>query len=100
MVIFTFLQWLGPEPAGSLWNAYPLRYFSYCDDVTLTKSFLGVQWQTLVRSYPIPPGNSRSKPYPSDPGLEGAVSDELEEVDITEEVTEVMDSLRSVDDMM
>lgn len=38
--------------------------------------------------------------YPSDAGLEGAVSDELEEVEITEEVTEVTDSLRRVEDMM
>lgn len=44
--------------------------------------------------------NSGSRTDPSDPGLEGALSDELEEVEITEEATEVMDNLRSVDDMM
>lgn len=43
---------------------------------------------------------SGSSTDPSDPGLEGALSDELEEVEMTEEVTEVMDNLRSVDDMM
>lgn len=43
---------------------------------------------------------SGSRIDPSDPGLEGALSDELEEVEITEDVTEVMDNLRSVDDMM
>lgn len=37
---------------------------------------------------------------PSDPGLEGALSDEFEEVETTEDVTEVMDSLRRVEDMM
>lgn len=41
-----------------------------------------------------------SQPYPSDPGLEGALSDELEEVETTEEATEVTDSLRSVEDRM
>lgn len=43
---------------------------------------------------------SGSRTDPSDPGLEEALSDELEEVEITEDVTEVMDNLRSVDDMM
>lgn len=43
---------------------------------------------------------SGSRTDPSDPGLEGALSDEFEEVEITEEATEVMDNLRRVEDMM
>lgn len=43
---------------------------------------------------------SGSRIDPSDPGREGALSEELEEVEITEEVTEVTDSLRRVEDMM
>lgn len=43
---------------------------------------------------------SGSRIEPSDPGLEGALSDEFEEVETTEDVTEVMDSLRRVEDMM
>lgn len=65
----------------------------------MTKSHFGDQRQTLLRSYPTPHDSYRSNPYPSDPGLEGALSDELEEEEITD-VTEVMDNLRSVDDMM
>lgn len=42
---------------------------------------------------------SGSRIDPSDPGLEGALSDELEEEEITD-VMEVVDNLRSVDDMM
>lgn len=42
----------------------------------------------------------QDQPYPSDPGLEDALSEELEEVDTTEEATEVTDSLRSVEDRM
>lgn len=44
--------------------------------------------------------NSGSRMEPSDPGLEGALSEELEEVETTEEATEVADSLRSVEGRM
>lgn len=42
----------------------------------------------------------KDQPYPSDPGLEDALSEELEEVETTEEATEVTDSLRRVEDRM
>ena len=44
--------------------------------------------------------SAKEQPYPSDPGLEGALSEELEELETTEEATEVTDSLRSVEDRM
>jgi hypothetical protein len=52
-----------------------------------------------MRHYPLS-RRVKLQPYPSDPGLEGALSEEVEEVEATEDVTEVMDSLRSVEDMM
>lgn len=60
------------------------------------KSHVGAQSQCdKILSY-----HPQVQPYPSDPGLEGALSEELEEVDTTEEATEVTDSLRSVEDRM
>lgn len=53
-----------------------------------------VMWYCLT----LPTCNNQ--PYPSDPGREGALSEELEEVETTEEATEVTDSLRSVEDRM
>lgn len=54
---------------------------------------------STMRHYPLS-RRVKLQPYPSDPGLEGALSEEVEEVEATEDVTEVMDSLRSVEDMM
>lgn len=53
-----------------------------------------------VTRYRLTLPNCNNQPYPSDPGREGALSEELEEVETTEEATEVTDSLRSVEDRM
>lgn len=64
-----------------------------------TPSLTLVPKDNVTRYCPTLP-KCKNQPYPSDPGLDDALSEELEEVEITEEATEVTDSLRSVEDRM
>lgn len=67
--------------------------------IRLSLSSLGATSSTLAPDEALR-SKSGSRMDPSDPGLDGALSEELEEVETTEDATEVMDNRRSVEDMM
>lgn len=81
------------------WDLLRLQSFLLNLPIRFSLSSLSDRSSTLAPDEALR-SKSGSRIDPSDPGLEGALSEELEEVEITEEATEVMDSLRSVDDMM
>lgn len=81
------------------WDLLKFQSFLFNLVIRLSLSSLSVRSSTLAPDEALR-SKSGSKIDPSEPGLEGAVSDELEEVETTEEVTDVTDNLRRVDDMM
>jgi hypothetical protein len=81
------------------WDLLKLQSFLLNLLVRFSLSSLRARSSTLAPDEALR-SKSGSRIDPSDPGLEGALSEEVEEVEATEDVTEVMDSLRSVEDMM
>lgn len=81
-------------------NEVDIYKLSLLKGVVCRHTGLTVAPKAKVTKYCLTLPKCNNQPYPSDPGREGALSEELEEVETTEEANEVTDSLRSVEDRM